>query len=80
MFVPENWYEVWSAYFMTDALYHGTRFPTFNVINNFNQKVVAIEVDTSRRAERTIQILDHLTTARELPLMLRVDNGPELLV
>ncbi len=79
VFVPEGPSEVWSADFMSDALYHGTRFRTFNILDGFNREVLAIEVDTSLRTERVIRVLDRLKTDRELPHMIRVDNGPEFL-
>ena len=77
VFVPEGPSEVWSADFMSDALYHGSRFRTFNLIDDFNREALAIEIDTSLRAERVIRILERLKTERELPHMIRVDNGPE---
>ena len=77
VFVPEGPNEVWSADFMSDALYHGTRFRTLNIIDDYNREVLAIEVDTSLRAERVIRVLDRLKGERELPHMIRVDNGPE---
>jgi putative transposase len=64
---------------MSDALYHGTRFRTFNIMDDFNREALAIEVDTSLRAERVIRVLDRLKADRELPHMIRVDNGPEFL-
>ena len=79
VFVPEGPREVWSADFMSDALYHGTRFRTFNILDDFNREVLAIEVDTSLRTERVIRVLDRLKADRELPHMIRVDNGPEFL-
>ncbi len=79
VFVPEGPNEVWSADFMSDTLYHGTRFRTFNILDDFNREVLAIEIDTSLRAERIIRVLDRLKTERELPHMIRVDNGPEFL-
>ena len=79
VFVPEGPNEVWSADFMSDALYHGSRFRTFNLIDDFNREVLAIEIDTSLRAERIIRVLDRLKADRELPHMIRVDNGPEFL-
>ncbi len=48
-FVPEGPNDVWSADFMSDALYHGTRFRTFNILDDFNREVLAIEVDMSSR-------------------------------
>ena len=79
VFVPEGPNEVWSADFMSDALYHGTRFRTLNIIDDYNREVLAIEVDTSLRAERVIRVLDRLKAERDLPHMIRVDNGPEFL-
>jgi len=79
VFVPEGPNEVWSADFMSDALSHGTRFRTFNLIDDYNREVLAIEVDTSLKAERVIRVLDRLKPDRELPHMIRVDNGPEFL-
>lgn len=64
---------------MSDALYHGPRFRTFNVIDDFNREVLAIEVDTSLRAERLVRMFERLKEERGLPDMLRVDNGPEFL-
>ena len=79
VFVPEGANEVWSADFMSDALYHGSRFRTFNIIDDFNREALAIEIDTSLRAERIIRVLERLKADRDLPHMIRVDNGPEFL-
>jgi putative transposase len=73
--VPEMPARVWSADFMSDALYHGTRFRTFNVIDDFNREVLAIEIDTSLRASRLIRVFDRLGKERGYPKVLRVDNG-----
>jgi putative transposase len=62
---------------MSDALLVGSRFRTFNVIDDFNRESVAIEVDTSITAKRLIRIFEILRLTRGLPDVLRVDNGPE---
>ncbi|MEZ4275544.1 MAG: IS3 family transposase [Nitrospirales bacterium] len=77
--VPEGPNEVWSANFMSDTLYQGSRFRIFNLIDDFNREALAIEIDTSLRAERVIRVLDRLKIERDSPHMLRVDNGPEFL-
>jgi len=41
--------------------------------------VLALEIDTSLRAERIIRVLERLKAERELPHMIRVDNGPDFL-
>lgn len=79
LLVPQRSNQVWSADFMSDALYHGPRFRTFNIIDDFNREALAIEVDTSLRAERLVRVFDRLKAERGLPDMLRVDNGPEFL-
>ena len=33
--------------FMSDALMHGQRFRTFNVLDDFSREVLAVEVDTN---------------------------------
>lgn len=77
--LPQQPDRVWSADFMSDALYYGLRFRTFNVIDDYNREVLAIEIDTSLRAERIIRVFQRLQRTRGLPQVLRVDNGPELL-
>jgi putative transposase len=71
--------QIWSADFMSDALYYGLRFRTFNVIDDYNREALVIAIDTSLRAERLIRVFERLQETRGLPDMLRVDNGPELL-
>jgi len=64
---------------MSDALYHGSRFRTFNIMDDFNREALAIEIDMSLRTERIIRVLDRLKVERDLPHLIRVDNGPEFL-
>ena len=79
LFVPDAPNQVWSADFMSDALYAGKRFRTFNVIDDFNREVLAIEVDTSLTSKRLIRVFEQLRKTRGLPKVLRVDNGPEFM-
>jgi putative transposase len=64
---------------MSDALYGGTRFRTFNVLDDFNREALAIEIDTALPGERLIRVFEQLQETRGLPDMLRTDNGPEFL-
>ena len=75
--VPEKPNQIWSADFMSDSLYAQGRFRTFNIIDDFNREVVAIEIDTSLTANRLIRVFETLKLTRGLPDVLRVDNGPE---
>jgi putative transposase len=77
--VPEQPNQVWSADFMSDALYGGHRFRTFNVIDDFNRESLAVEIDTSITGRRLIRVFERLQIERGLPQRLRVDNGPEFL-
>ena len=79
LFVPEAPNRVWSADFMSDALYSGVRFRTFNVLDDFNREALAIEIDTSLPSERLVRVFEQLKEERGLPDVLRTDNGPEFL-
>lgn len=70
---------VWAMDFMSDTLYGGRRFRTFNVLDEGVREGLAIEIDTSLPAERVIRVLEQVTAWRGLPQAIRVDNGPELL-
>lgn len=67
----------WSIDFMSDALYSGQRFRTFNVVDDFNREGLAIEVDTNLPAARVIRVLDRIAAWRGYPAGHRMDNGPE---
>ena len=69
--------ECWSADFMSDALWHGRRFRTFNVVDDFNREALAIEVDFNLPAQRVVRELERIAAVRGYPLKLRLDNGPE---
>jgi putative transposase len=69
----------WSMDFMSDALVSGRKFRVLNLLDDFNREALAIEVDTSLRAERVIRVLDQIVKWRGKPLRIRVDNGPEFI-
>lgn len=77
--VPAQMNQCWSIDFMSDALWCGRRFRTFNVIDDFNREALAIEVDLNLPAERVIRTLEHVVSWRGLPAKLRMDNGPEFI-
>jgi len=76
--VPEAMNECWSADFMSDALWDGRRYRTFNVVDDFNREILAIEVDFNLPAARVVRTLERIAAVRGYPLKLRLDNGPEL--
>lgn len=69
----------WSCDFMSDALWSGRRFRTFNVIDEFNREGLRIEIDSSLPAARVIRALNELVEVSGAPLSIRLDNGPEFI-
>jgi len=76
--VPESVNQCWSIDFMSDALWCGRKFRTFNMVDDFNREALAIEVDLNLPARRIIRVLDRVAMWRGYPKKLRMDNGPEL--
>ena len=64
---------------MRDTLYGGRRFRTLNISDKGVREVLAVEADTSFRAERVLRVLDLVTGWRGQPQAIRLDNGPEFL-
>jgi len=56
----------------------GKRFRTFNVLDDFNREVLAIEIDLNLPAARVIRVLDRIVEERGYPRKIRLDNGPEM--
>jgi putative transposase len=77
--VPARPNQVWSADYISDALYNGVRFRTFNVFDDFNREALTIEIDTSLPSQRLVRDFEQLKAERGLPDVLRTDNGPEFL-
>lgn len=69
----------WSMDFMSDSLWDGRRFRTFNVIDDFNREALAVEIDLNLPALRVIRVLERIAAWRGYPAKLRVDNGPEFI-
>ena len=70
---------VWSVDFMADALYGGTRFRIFNVLDEGVREALDIVPDTSIPSARVVRVLDQLREMRGVPGAIRCDNGPELI-
>ena len=76
--VSQTMNECWSADFMSDALWDGPRFRTFNVVDDFNREALTIAIDFNLPAQRVVRELDQVAAVR-YPLKLRTDNGPEFI-
>lgn len=59
---------------MSDTLWDGRRFRTFNVIDDFSREALAIEVDLNLPAVRVIRTLERIAAWRGYPNKLRLDN------
>ncbi len=75
--VPDFANECRSADFMSDALWNGRRFRTFNLVDDFNREALNIEIDLSLGSQRVVRALDQVAEWRGFPNRLRFDNGPE---
>jgi len=70
---------VWAVDFMSETLYGGRRFRTFNVLDVGVRERLAIEIDTSLPAERVIRVLEQVVSWWGQPQAIRLDHGPEFL-
>lgn len=77
--MPQAANQCWSIDFMSDSLQCGRRFRTFNVVDDFNREVLAIEVDLSLPALRVTRVLERISAWRGYPEKIRMDNGPEFI-
>jgi putative transposase len=64
---------------MSDALWDGRRFRTFNVVDDCNREGLLIEIDFNLPAPRVVRELARIAADRGYPTKLRLDNGPELI-
>jgi putative transposase len=71
--------ETWSMDFMSDALSDGRKIRVFNVMDDYNREVLAVNVGLSFPSERVVRTLKRLEEERGLPKHIRVDNGPEFI-
>ncbi len=77
--VPAMANDCWSMDFMSDALQHGHRFRTFNVLDDYNREILGIDINSSIPASRVTRYLDQIAAWIGYPRKIRLDNGPEFI-
>ncbi len=77
--IPATANHCWSMDFMSDSLFCGRCFRTFNLVDDFNREALAIEIDLNLPAPRFIRVLERAVAWRGYPKKLRMDNGPEFI-
>jgi len=63
--------------FMSDCLINGRRLRMLTVVDLYDRRCPAIEVDHSLAGERVARVLDRLNSLGQCPAVIRTDNGPE---
>ena len=75
--LPERRNQRWSMDFLLDGLSDGRRLRVLTLVDDFTRECLAIEVDTSLPGARVVQVLEQVSSMRDLPETIVVDNGPE---
>lgn len=68
---------VWSYDFVHDACANGQKIKCLTVVDEYTRECLAIEVSSSMRSGRVIEVLTKLMALYGVPSALRSDNGPE---
>jgi len=63
--------------FMSDPLHNKVRYRTFNIIDDFNRRLLGIDIATSIPSLRVIRYLDRLAEWHGYPEKIRADNRSE---
>jgi putative transposase len=74
---PRGAGEMWAYDFVFDACANGQQLKCLTVIDEYTRECLAIDVASSMRSQRVIEVLARLITVHGAPKYLRSDNGPE---
>ena len=75
--IPNTIDERWSMNFVSDSLYNGRKFRTFNLIDDCSREAIVQHVDFSITGKRLVRLFDELKERRILPKQIVCDNGTE---
>ena len=78
-FAPTGPNQVWAYDFTFDRCANGQTLKSLSVIDEWTRECLAIEVRSSLKAERVIEVLERLFDKYGAPQVLRSDNGPEFI-
>ncbi|MBA2371687.1 MAG: IS3 family transposase, partial [Chloroflexi bacterium] len=71
--------QVWALDFQFDTTTDGRILKLLHVVDEHTREALAIEVARRIDADRTVEVLDRIVSARgRPPELVRMDNGPEL--
>src|SRR5213079_2320303 len=68
---------VWAYDFVFDTCAGGQQLNCLTVVDEWTREALAIDVGSSIRSGRVIDLLSRLVSVRGAPRYLRSDNGPE---
>ncbi len=69
--------QVWAYDFVFDSCANGQKLKCLTVVDEFTHEALAIDVASSIRSRRVIEVLAQLISTRGAPRYIRSDNGPE---
>jgi putative transposase len=69
--------QVWAYDFVFDTCANGQRLKCLTVVDEWTREALAIDVASSIRSRRVVDVLSRLVSVRGAPRYLRSDNGPE---
>jgi putative transposase len=76
---PERANQQWALDFLEDSLASGRKIRVLSVIDVFTREALALEVDVSLPGQAVVRVLDRLGAERSRPVLVVLDNGPELI-
>lgn len=71
--------QCWSMDFMSDVLSDGRKVRVFNVMDDCNREVLAMDAGLNYPAKKVVETLGQLEEEIGLPKTIRCDNGPEFI-